>query len=85
MCHKAPIWKNVCALSDDFLAVLDVNAVPGLCHSPAVDGVGGTVAAGLGVAVGNAWGGTADHADYITGTNDEDGVAQAIEKFVLRR
>ena len=39
--------------------------------------------AGIGVAVGNAWGGTADHADYITGTNDEDGVAQAIEKFVL--
>ena len=41
--------------------------------------------AGLGVAVGNAWGGTKDHADYITGTNDEDGVAQAIEKFVLQR
>lgn len=39
--------------------------------------------AGLGVAVGNAWGGTAEHADYITGTNDEDGVAQAIERFVL--
>ncbi len=39
--------------------------------------------AGLGVAVGNAWGGTKDHADYVTGTNDEDGVAQAIEKFVL--
>jgi Cof subfamily protein (haloacid dehalogenase superfamily) len=40
--------------------------------------------AGLGVAVGNAWGGTKEHADYITGTNDEDGVAQAIEKFVLQ-
>ena len=40
--------------------------------------------AGLGVAVGNAWGGTKDHADYITGTNDEDGVAQAIELFVLK-
>lgn len=39
--------------------------------------------AGLGVAMGNAWGGTKDHADYVTGTNDEDGVAQAIEKFVL--
>lgn len=39
--------------------------------------------AGLGVAVGNAWGGTKDHADYITDTNDEDGVAKAIEKFVL--
>lgn len=39
--------------------------------------------AGLGVAVGNAWGGTKEHADYITSTNDEDGVAKAIEKFVL--
>lgn len=39
--------------------------------------------AGIGVAVGNAWGGTKEHADYITGSNDEDGVAQAIEKFVL--
>ena len=39
--------------------------------------------AGLGIAVGNAWGGTKESADYITGTNDEDGVAQAIEKFVL--
>lgn len=39
--------------------------------------------AGLGVAVGNAWGGTKDHADYVTGTNDEDGVAHAIERFVF--
>ena len=39
--------------------------------------------AGIGVAVGNAWGGTKEHADYITGANYEDGVAQAIEKFVL--
>lgn len=39
--------------------------------------------AGLGVAMGNAWGGTKDHADYVTDTNDNDGVAKAIEKFVL--
>ena len=39
--------------------------------------------AGLGVAMGNAWGDTKEHADYVTGTNDEDGVAQAVEKFVL--
>lgn len=37
----------------------------------------------LGVAMGNAWGGTKEYADYVTGTNDEDGVAIAIEKFVL--
>ena len=39
--------------------------------------------AGLGVAMGNAWGDTKEHADYVTATNDEDGVALAIEKFVL--
>lgn len=41
--------------------------------------------AGIGVAVANAWGGLKDHADYITGSNDDDGVAMAIEKFVLKR
>lgn len=38
----------------------------------------------VGVAVANAWGGTKDHADYITDSNDDDGVAKAIEKFALR-
>lgn len=37
--------------------------------------------AGLGVAMGNAWGDTKKYADYVTATNDEDGVALAIEKF----
>lgn len=41
--------------------------------------------AGIGVAVANAWGGLKDHADYITESNDDDGVAKAIEKFVLKR
>ena len=41
--------------------------------------------AGIGVAVANAWGGLKDHADHITASNDDDGVALAIEKFVLRR
>lgn len=41
--------------------------------------------AGIGVAVENAWGGLKDHADYITASNDDDGVALAIEKFVLKR
>ncbi len=40
--------------------------------------------AGIGVAVSNAWGGLKDHADYITASNDDDGVALAIEKFVLK-
>lgn len=39
--------------------------------------------AGLGVAMGNAFEETLKVADYITKTNAEDGVAVAIEKFIL--
>ena len=39
--------------------------------------------AGIGIAVGNAWGGTKEHADCIVASNDEDGVAEAFERFVL--
>jgi hypothetical protein len=39
--------------------------------------------AGLGVAMGNAMAETKEVADYITDTNDENGVANAIRKFVL--
>ena len=38
--------------------------------------------AGLGVAMGNAVEEVKVAADYITDTNDEDGVAKVIEKFV---
>lgn len=38
---------------------------------------------GLGVAMGNAEQFVKDAADYVTGTNDEEGAARAIEKFVL--
>ena len=43
------------------------------------------LAAGVGVAMGNAVDEVKAIADYITLTNDEDGVAKAIEKFVLHR
>ncbi|MGM8364563.1 Cof-type HAD-IIB family hydrolase [Virgibacillus sp. W0181] len=39
--------------------------------------------AGIGVAVENAQDAVKDAADYITDTNENDGVAKAIEKFVL--
>lgn len=39
--------------------------------------------AGIGVAMANAYQGLKDAADYITLSNDEDGVAHAIEKFVF--
>ena len=39
--------------------------------------------AGLGIAMANGVAAVKECADYITGTNNEDGVAKAIEKFVL--
>lgn len=39
--------------------------------------------AGLGIAMGNAEDFVKERADYITDTNENDGVAKAIEKFVL--
>ncbi len=41
--------------------------------------------AGLGVAMGNAFEEVKKAADYITSSNDEDGVAQVIEKFVTMK
>jgi len=39
--------------------------------------------AGIGVAMANAYQGLKDAADYVTATNDEDGVALAMERFVF--
>ena len=39
---------------------------------------------GFAVAMGNAMEELKEIADYVTDTNDEDGVAKAIERFVLR-
>ena len=41
--------------------------------------------AGIGVAMGNGLDLVKDAADYITDTNDNSGVAKAIEKFVLKK
>ncbi|MGM8213698.1 Cof-type HAD-IIB family hydrolase [Virgibacillus sp. W0430] len=40
--------------------------------------------AGIGVAVGNAQEAVKNAADFVTDTNENDGVAKAIEKFVLK-
>ncbi len=40
--------------------------------------------AGIGVAMGNAVDELKEIADYVTSTNDEDGAAKAIEKFIFK-
>ena len=39
--------------------------------------------AGMGVAMGNATNDVKEIANYITLSNDEDGIAKVIEKFIL--
>ena len=39
--------------------------------------------AGLGIAMGNASDHVKSHADVVTASNKEDGVARAIEKYIL--
>jgi Cof subfamily protein (haloacid dehalogenase superfamily) len=41
--------------------------------------------AGLGIAMGNAAAAVQAAADYVTGSNAEDGLVQALERFVLQR
>jgi hydroxymethylpyrimidine pyrophosphatase-like HAD family hydrolase len=41
--------------------------------------------AGLGIAMGNAVEAVREAAGYVTGSNADDGVAQALERFVLQR
>jgi len=41
--------------------------------------------AGIGVAVGNAPPEVKRHADYVTASNDEDGVARALQHLVLQK
>lgn len=42
-------------------------------------------AAGLGIAMGNACAALRQHADWVTKTNNEGGVGEALQKYVLRR
>ncbi|CUH94757.1 hypothetical protein P22_0823 [Propionispora sp. 2/2-37] len=41
--------------------------------------------AGLGIAMGNAAAAVKERADYVTASNNEDGVAEALIKFILKR
>lgn len=55
-----------------------------MCCGDAPNDIAMVELAGIGVAVANAWGGLKEHADYITASNDDNGVAKAIERFVLK-
>ena len=62
-----------CINSEEVIAIGD-----GVCDVSMIQ------SAGLGIAMGNAQDSVKVCADRITASNDEDGVAEAVEKFILR-
>jgi Cof subfamily protein (haloacid dehalogenase superfamily) len=60
-----------------------------LAHTAAIGDAGNDVAmflrAGLSIAMGQAETGVKTHANYVTGSNVEDGLATAIERYILPR
>lgn len=77
--HGASKGDGVCRL----LADLDIPANQLLAVGDGENDVEMLQLAGVGVAMGNAMPSAKQAAPHITGTNDEDGVAQAIERWVL--
>ena len=65
------------------LDTLRLNADQMICCGDGFNDLSTIEYAGLGVAMANAQPVVKEAADFITYSNDEDGVAQAVEKFVL--
>ena len=67
---------------DKVLPVLSVSRENSICCGDGFNDLSMIKYAGLGVAMGNAQGAVKEAADYITATNDNDGLVEVIEKFM---
>lgn len=77
-CHKAAALKVLCEH-------LDIDPRSIIAIGDAANDVEMIKFAGLGVAMGNASDDIKKIADFITNTNEEDGVAKVIDKFILNK
>lgn len=64
---------------------LGINSDEVICIGDAGNDIHMIKFAGLGVAMGNAFPEVKEAADYVTLTNEENGVAHVIDKFILKR
>lgn len=65
------------------LEYLEMEPEQAICCGDGYNDISMLQYAGLGVAMGNACEEVQEAADYVTGTNEEDGVLQVIRKFML--
>ncbi|MBO7338875.1 MAG: CCA tRNA nucleotidyltransferase [Lachnospiraceae bacterium] len=68
---------------DHMLESLGMTRENAICCGDGFNDVSMIKYAGVGVAMGNAKDEVKEAADYVTGTNDEDGLVEVIEKFIL--
>lgn len=68
---------------DHMLESLGMTRENAICCGDGFNDVSMIKYAGIGVAMGNAKDVVKEAADYVTGTNDEDGLVEVIEKFIL--
>ena len=80
-----PLRVDKAASLDRLLARLHMRASDVIACGDGFNDVSMIRFAGLGVAMANAQDAVKREADYITLSNDEDGVAHVIEKFILER
>ena len=67
---------------DHMLESLGMTRENAICCGDGFNDVSMIRYAGIGVAMGNAKSEVKEAADYVTGTNDEDGLVEVIEKFI---
>ena len=77
--------KNVDKASslDKMLETIGMTREDAVCCGDGFNDVSMIRYAGIGVAMGNAQPAVKEAADYITATNDEDGLVQVIDRFIL--
>lgn len=68
---------------EHMLAAIGMTNVSAICCGDGYNDISMIKYAGIGVAMGNAQPAVKEAADYITGTNDEDGLVDVIDKFIM--
>ena len=74
---------NKAASLEKMLEILGQTRENMICCGDSFNDISMVSFAGVGVAMGNAQQALKDVADYVTGTNDNDGLVEVIERFIL--
>lgn len=78
-----PIGVNKAVGMQEMCKLLGIDMSQAIAVGDSLNDIAAIREAGLGVAMGNAQDAVKEAADYVTASNEEDGVAEVIRKFVL--